>query len=225
MLGITTAPTRTIHHGDALEWLQPLDALRGASVITSLPDWSEIPELSLDAWRAWFGRAAELVMARTPDDAVAIFFQSDIHVEGRWIDKSALVQAAADRLGVSLLFHKIVCRRPAGTVTFSRASYSHLIGFSRGLRVDIARSTADVLPDGGHQPGPKSMGVLACREACEFVLRQTTTRTIVDPFCGLGTVLAVANRMGMNAVGVDRSARMVRRAQKLALDAGQDGAS
>ena len=53
-----------------------------------------------------------------------------------------------------------------------------------------------MLPDGGFQPGAKAMGVLACVDACRFVLDETTTRTIVDPFCGWGTVLAVANALG-----------------------------
>ena len=64
-------------------------------------------------------------------------------------------------------------------------------------------------------PTPKSMGVNACVEACRFVLEHTATRTIVDPFCGAGTVLAVANAMGMDAVGVDLSTRQVRKARAL----------
>jgi tRNA G10 N-methylase Trm11 len=47
------------------------------------------------------------------------------------------------------------------------------------------------------------------------VLQETPTRTIVDPFCGWGTALAVANALGMDAVGVDLSARMCRRARVL----------
>jgi tRNA G10 N-methylase Trm11 len=62
------------------------------------------------------------------------------------------------------------------------------------------------------------MGVLACLDACRFVARETTTSTIVDPFCGYGTVLAVANAIGLDAVGVDLSTRMVRRARSLTID-------
>ena len=46
----------------------------------------------------------------------------------------------------------------------------------------------------------------------------TPTRTVVDPFCGWGTVLAVANAVGLDAVGVDCSARMCRKARALHLD-------
>jgi SAM-dependent methyltransferase len=117
-----------------------------------------------------------------------------------------------------LLFHKIVCRKPAGTVTFGRASYSHMLGWSRGLRARADRSTADVLPAAGSMAGSKAMGVRACLDACRFVRDQTASRTVVDPFCGWGTALAVANALGLDAIGVDLSARMCRRARALEID-------
>jgi SAM-dependent methyltransferase len=67
-------------------------------------------------------------------------------------------------------------------------------------------------------PGIKSMGVNACVDACRFVARETPTRTIVDPFCGYGTVLAVANALGLDAVGVDLSARMCKKARALTVE-------
>jgi hypothetical protein len=215
-----TTPARTVHHGDALAWLRERGTLHGASVVTSLPDVSELPALGLDGWRRWFEEAAALVMDSVPPEGVAIFFQSDVRRGGLWIDKGALVARAAERAAMNLLFHKIVCRRPPGTVTYGRASYSHLLGFGRAPRPAPRRATADVLPDGGFQPGTKSMGVNACLEACRFVRDETTTRTVVDPFCGFGTVLAVANALGLDATGVDLSARMCRRARGLRIDLG-----
>lgn len=209
------APTRTVHHADALPWLRAAGRLAGASLVTSLPDASEVPALGLEGWRRWFDEAALLAMQSVPDEGVAIFFQSDVRRAGLWIDKGGMVARAAERAGMGLLFHKIVCRKPAGTLTLGRASYSHLLAFGRVLRPTLRRATPDVLPDGGFQPGVKAMGVLACADACRFVLGETTTRTIVDPFCGWGTVLAVANALGLDAVGVDLSARMCRRARRL----------
>jgi hypothetical protein len=204
-----------VHQADAITWLEARARVPGESFVTSLPDLSELPRFDLAEWSAWFVEAAAQVMNASSDDGVAIFFQSDIRREGLWVDKGALVARAADRTGMGLLFHKIVCRRPAGTVTFGRASYAHLLGYARSLRPSLARTTPDVLPDAGFMPGTKSMGVKACLEACRFVERETGTRTIVDPFCGWGTVLAVANALGLDAVGVDLSAKMCRRARSL----------
>jgi hypothetical protein len=208
-------PTRTVHHADALEWLRVRGVLAGASVITSLPDVSELPALGFAGWSEFFTQAAALVLAAVPEDGAAIFFQSDIRHAGLWVDKGAMVARAAEREGVGLLFHKIVCRRPPGTVTFGRASYSHLLGFSRRLRPTSLLAGADVLPDGGFVVGRKAMGVAACLYACRFVQAATGSHTVVDPFCGWGTALAVANAIGLDAVGIDVSARMCRRARRL----------
>jgi hypothetical protein len=186
-------------------------------VVTSLPDISEVPALGFDGWCRWFEEAALLTIQSVPDEGVAIFHQSDIRHAGLWVDKGALVARAAARAGVGLLFHKIVCRLAPGTATHGRAGYAHLLAFARALRPSLRRATPDVLPDAGFRPGTKAMGVNACLEACRYVLAETTTRTIVDPFCGFGTVLAVANALGLDAVGVDLSARMCRKARTLAV--------
>ena len=217
MLETARAPRRIVHHADAIAWLAAQGRIAGASVVTSLPDVSELPALGFDGWRQWFIAAARAAMGCVDDDGVAIFFQSDIRRHGAWVDKGALVAAAAVEAGMTLLFHKIVCRVPPGTATSGRASYAHLLGFARTARAP-RRATADVLPDGGFRPGPRAMGVNACRQACEVVRRDTPTRTVVDPFCGWGTVLAVANAVGLDAIGVDCSARMCRKARALQLD-------
>jgi hypothetical protein len=209
---------RTVHQADAFTWLRAHGQVPGTSVITSLPDVSEVPALGFDGWARFFEDAAGLVFAAVPDDGVAIFFQSDIRHRGLWVDKAAMVARAAEHAGVALLFHKIVCRKPPGTVTRGRASYSHLLGFARRLRQPAGLPSADVLPDAGVVPGRKAMGVAACLAACRFIQTATASHTVVDPFCGWGTALAVANALGLDAVGVDLSARMCRRARHLHID-------
>lgn len=211
-------PSRTVHCADAIEWLKEQAApLAGCSMFTSLPDATELPGIGQAAWREWFVNAARLVLQRTPDEGVAIFYQSDVKRAGLWVDKAYLVQKAAEAENAGLLFHKIVCRRPAGTVTFGRAAYGHLLCFSKGLKADLARSTADVLADAGAMTWVRAVGVEACRVACRHILEQTATRTVVDPFCGVGTALAVANAMGMDAIGIELNQKRARKARGLTL--------
>ena len=66
------------------------------------------------------------------------------------------------------------------------------------------------------------MGVEACRVACRFLREESETTRVVDPFCGHGTVLAVANEMGFDALGVDLSARQCKKARRLRLDRSSD---
>jgi hypothetical protein len=216
---------RTVHCADALAWLEAQAPLAGCSLITSLPDASEFPSLSLAEWKAWFVRAAALVLSRCPEEGATLFYQTDVKKDGAWVDKGYLCFQAAEQQGHALLWHKIVCRRPPGTVTFGRPAYSHLLCFSRGLRLELAKSTPDVLPEAGDVTWTRGMGVHACLTACRFVLECTPTRTIVDPFCGHGTVLAVANALGLDAVGVELSRKRARKARALrfALDASGRG--
>lgn len=209
---------RTIVRGDALSFLAERKAEPGTSVITSLPDVSELPELGFEAWRDWFVGAAQAVLRYLPADGVAIFFQSDIRMEGTWIDKGYLVSKAAELEGAHLLWHKIVCRKPAGTIMFGRASYSHMLCFSPSERPQPSHPGPDVLADAGPMPWSKAMGVNACVLACRYLREETQTRLVVDPFCGHGTALAVANAMGFAALGVDRSSRQCRAARKLTVE-------
>ncbi len=214
-----TAPQRRIVQAEALAWLAANPAAAGTSVVTSLPDVSEIPSLSFDAWQAWFMEAAARVLRWVPDDGVTMFYQSDIRHGGRWVDKSYLVQRAAEGAPQRLLFHKIVCRKPPGTPGFGRATYSHLLAFggpslSHGEMAHVP-SGPDVLPDAGTMSFSRAMGIEAARLACAYLRDATRTRIVVDPFCGQGGVLAVANSMGFDALGVDLNGRRCRSARKL----------
>jgi hypothetical protein len=74
-----------------------------------------------------------------------------------------------------------------------------------------------VLPDAGEVTWTRGMGVQACLLACRFILEHTPTRTVVDPFCGHGTALAVANALGLDAVGVELSRKRAKKARNLRL--------
>ena len=134
---------------DAVGWLQNYTDPGGVSFLGSLPDISEFPGLSLLQWKEWFQGTAELILEKTSPEGVSIFFQSDIKHEGLWVDKAYLIQKSAEKMGHHLLWHKIFCRAPAGTVMFGRPSYSHMICFSKTVIPDISKSTADVIPDLG----------------------------------------------------------------------------
>lgn len=206
---------RIVVEAEALAWLAENPAQSRTSVVTSLPDVSEV-SLALDEWRAWFVDAARRVIDWVPGDGVGIFYQSDIRHDGEWIDKGYLVMRAAEHAAARVLWHTIACRKPPGTLTQGRASYSHMIAVSRASHPP-KRPRADVLGDVGEMTWTRAMGVEACRAACAYLKEETDTKTVVDPFCGQGTVLAVANELGFDAIGVDLSAKRCRKARALVL--------
>lgn len=210
-------PRRTVHVGDGVAFLERASLPADHAIVTSMPDVSEVP-LDFDGWRTWFSRAAGLACAAVADDSLAVFFQSDVVSDGRWIDKGYLVHAGAERVGSHCLFHQIVCRAPTGTpLRRGRPGYSHLSAYSRSLRLDPAARGPDVLPRLGKMTWARAMGTEACAAVCSFLIRETSCRVVVDPFCGVGTMLAAANDHGLDAVGVELSLKRAELARSLIL--------
>jgi hypothetical protein len=209
-------PLRTVHTAEALAWLdaQPrFDATH--AFVTSMPDSSEVPGLGFEGWRRWFIDSAAAMCRKTADQGVTIFFQTDVKLDGRWVDKGFLVSLGAEAAGSHCLWHKVVCRAPAGLTTFGRPAWAHLVCFSKELRLEKGQATPDVLPRLGEMPWARAMGVEACEAVCDFLLAHTAAKTVIDPFCGVGTMLAVANRRGLDAVGVELSAKRAAKAREL----------
>ncbi len=218
--------TRVVHRADALAWLAENPAPDRASVITSIPHATEArgpglgddtpnPTPDLQAWRAWCIATTRSILRWLPPRGVAVFYQSDFRAGATWIDKSYLTLRAVEEEGAHLAFHKIVCRKPPGTPSLGRSTYSHMIAASMTPLDPPRHPLPDVLPDAGFMPFSKAMGVRACELACTYLARETETRVVVDPFCGEGTALAVANALGFDAIGVDLSPRRCRGARKL----------
>ena len=212
----SSSPERIVECGDAIEWLKSHDKFVGASLVASMPDISEFTNYTLAQWKEWFISTAALIMSRCPDDGVAIFYQSDIKYEGIWVDKAYLIQKAAESLGLEQLWHKVVCRVPAGIATFGKPSYSHILCFSKNLRIhDMTHSTPDVIADLGDKTWVRGMGLENCLMITKFIAVQTKSTRIVQPFCGEGSILAAANKHGLNALGIERSPKRAQQARIL----------
>jgi hypothetical protein len=200
--------------------MQARGKIAGACAVTSLPDVSEVG-LALPVWRGWFLNAVRLVVESVPDESAALFFQSDIKRDGVWIDKGALVIRAAEDAGAHILFHKIVCRRPPGMLTMGRPGYTHLIAVSRAMKCPEVLPIPDVIIDAGRLPWVRAMGVRAAGQAVRFARDQVGAKLVFDPFCGVGTVLAVANSLGLDALGVEKARKRCEQARLLAVAAGE----
>lgn len=213
-----SGPSREVHCADAIPWMQARGRIDGICAVTSLPDVSEVG-LALPVWRAWFLDAVRLVIDAVPNESAAVFFQSDIKHDGVWIDKGALVTRAAEDAGASILFHKILCRRPPGMLTMGRPGFTHLIAVSRKMTCPDVLPIPDVIVDAGRQPWVRAMGIRGAAHAVRFARDQAGAKTIFDPFCGVGTVLAVANALGLDALGVEKARKRCEQARLLTVKA------
>ena len=184
--------------------------------MTSLPDVSELSELGFKGWREWFIDTVSLLLTWLPDDGLGIFYQSDIRHDTVWIDKSFLVQLGAEKVGAHLVWHKIMCRKPPGTIGIGRPSYAHMLCFSKVKRPVPLKPGPDILANEGEKSWPRAIGQEAGKLAMRFLRDESATALVVDPFCGEGTVLAAANHFGMAALGVERSKKRCEESQRLA---------
>lgn len=205
---------RTIYTEDAIAWLRNYKEVTPSSFMASLPDISEF-QIPLSDWKKWFQDTSELILSKVSDDGVAVFFQTDIKFDNQWVDKAFIVQKAAEVTGHKLLWHKIFCRGPVGSIAFGRPSYSHMLCFSKNLTFDMSKSTADVIPDLGEKTWERGMGLEASMVAARYILNHTPTRHVIHPFCGEGSFLASANYLGLSVTGIEKSPRRVKKAKKL----------
>ncbi len=210
---------RIIYCDDALAWLDNHTVLEGSSLVGSMPDISEFSGMTVPQYKVWFENTACLILSKTPELGVTIFYQSDIKHESVWLDKAYLCQKAAEKLGHELLWHKIVCRFPAGTITFGRPSYTHLICFSQKFRPDLAKSTMDVLPDIGEKTWERGMGLEAGVVIARFIAEQVKSHTLINPFCGQGGLIAAADALNLSTIGIERSPKRAEKARLIQIAA------
>lgn len=224
---------------DALQWLaRPGAVPSGALILTSLPDAVEVREVAptLEDWKVWFVEAARCIFRALPPGGVAVFYQTDVRIAGvGQISKSYLVlRAAAEFEDVALRWHKIAHFGAIDRPSPTSLRFSHLLCFWRrgpepvngsmigGL--DLGSTIGDLVTRGekpwGLKNSARCMGINATVEVLRWAQRRLPeVDTVVDPFCGAGTSLALGNELGFHAIGVDISARRVRQATAL------DGAS
>jgi hypothetical protein len=146
---------------------------------------------------------------------VAIFYLGDRRYRSRLLSKATLMCNAAQSLGFHLLWHKIVLRNEPGKVNLYRPTYLHLMAFSLSLKA--GRPTPDVI-DRGEIIYPDGMNIEAAVLSVHFAADATRANVIYDPFCGRGTVLAVANALGLESVGFDISRKQCALARKLRIE-------
>ena len=182
------------------------------SVITSLPDAEEtIFSSDLIGWKKWFIGMVTLITTRVVSTGYSIFYQTDRRTKGGVIDKSALLHKGVEGTGIRTIFHKICLKRDPGKIELYRPAYTHLLCFS--MLGSSGRATPDVFP-AGRMIYKNAMGLSACKFSCKF-LKEKGIESIVDPFCGQGSILAVANKLEMDAVGVDILPEQCERAKRL----------
>lgn len=195
--------------GDAVAWLEDLahHEHKLGAVVTSLPDAAEV-DLSLGAWELWFEAAVDRCFDASAGPSV--FIQTDRKVDGQWISKPLLIGRGCRQ---TLLWHRIQLRRDPGKQDLQRPTYTHILAYGPGTP---GGNHPDVLPvskslwTNGTPIHAAVLAVAWCREQ--------GAKAIVNPFSGQGTILAVANGLGLDAYGCELDEQRALKSEQIKLD-------
>ena len=218
----------SMHHGarrvvwrhNTVQWLEegesdagPISLPAEFDVITGLPDISEIkPKLTPREYESWCITTVRRLVELIHPERVAIFYVTPGRYtgqDGAWLDKGHLCQLGAAQAGAACVWQKVVLiQDSAGRRRGGRPGFVNMLAFSRCHRVPRDFVTVDVLPDRGHMSWSHAIGEEACRhsvEYCRDYVDHGRGGAVLNPFCGYGSVLAVANAYGVDAFGMDIS--------------------
>jgi hypothetical protein len=197
----------------------------------------------VDQYKEWFKDMVKQLMVRLAVGNYVVLLQSDARMMNNkqeayeWLDKSHLANAAADETGCTLVWHKILLTgKDAHKRSTGRPCFSHLVCFVKNPPSEpvthlctIQEATANkiahrtsyfAIPDifyRGEMLWPKGIGLDSCYVGVMFLKHIGKAEVILDPFCGIGTVLAMSNVLGVNAKGVEISGSRCRKSKKLVI--------
>lgn len=201
------SPARDVVLGDAVNWLRDLaEAGAYGAVVFSPPD-PDTMGMEVPDWKVWFAEATLAALDATGRKYPLVLSVADRKAGGRWIPKDALVVQAAWETGwADVLWHKIVLRRKVGHVNIWRPGYDHLLAVG-GPGCRPGKATPDVI-----ERGPalwfRGIGLNVATVTVRFIMETAPGARVLNPFCGMGTMLAVANDYGLDAAGCDNDPGM-----------------
>lgn len=192
--------SREIIVADAVKWLEEQTACSIPNVVTGICDMDEIGA-TLPEYLRFFKQVANLIFSRMNPGGYAVFIQTDRKYQREWIDKSALLSECARENGFKMVWHKIQLLREVDGTDLYRPTYSHMLCYT--VNGTSGAAFPDVLPV-SRRLYKNGTPIEAARRSLLFIKQYNKKSTkVVDPFVGRGTIPAIANALGMDAVGID----------------------
>ena len=207
---MTSRNMREVIHDDAINWLKHQKSL--PNVVTGICDMEEMNETDADKYLQFFSTVAALIFSKLDPYGYAIFIQTDRKYQRALIDKSHILSTIAYENGMKIIWHKIVLHRDVNSTNLHRPTYAHMLCYSKLGSTGAA--FPDVIPV-SYALYKNGTPVEAAVRAVKFIKDNNKhDTTIIDPFVGRGTILAVANNLGLRAVGIDIDQDQVSRAKQ-----------
>jgi len=177
-----------------------------------MPEMEEM-QMNIKDYEVFFREAANLCFSSVKDDGYCIFLQTDRKHHG-WVDKGYWITDESRKLGFHTVWKKVALTREVGKADLFRPTYSTMLCFTK--KGGVGKLFPDVIYS-GEKTYTHAFGVEAVI-LCVKYAKEQGIKKVVDPFCGSGTTLAVANALGLDAVGVDIEKKACEMARGLKLE-------
>lgn len=181
---------------DANKWLLTQKNIK--CIVTSLPDMEEI-NCCYDEWLSFIKTSCQNMINSLDESGVIFFYQTDRKHKGSIIDKKRIISSVFIEHGYKLILSKIVLKQEPNTINLFRPTFTNLFAFSKKLTPGSA--TPDVIYT-GKMLYKNAMGYNAICVCVAYCVKNNI-KQVVDPFCGMGSVLKVFNDYGFSSIGVD----------------------
>lgn len=174
-------------------------------------------EIKAIEYKKWFIHAINLIFDKLVEGQCVIFTQTDGKIlsnEGNviyWMDKSYLCISEAEKYNCTLLWHKIAIDSEA-EISSHRPCYTHLLCFGKSFTFHTSKFLTPDVIDRGLMTWEKATGLEACILCLAFLRYVVNTTSVLNPFCGKGTILAVANYFGLESIGIEVMPKRARKA-------------
>jgi hypothetical protein len=198
----------------------------------------------VEEYKKWFSDTIYELMMRLTVGNCIVLLQSDTRMMTNkratyeWVDKSFLASEAAVKSNCTLLWHKLVLlSKDMNNRSTGRPCYSHLLCYVKNsplihephpeglITIEEAskyyysyRPGDFAIPDvfyRGEMFWTRGIGADCCYAGLIFLKEIVKCDEVIDPFCGCGTVLAMANFLGMHSIGIDISPARCKKSRKL----------
>ena len=163
-------------------------------------------------WIHWLKMSCLAIAGMMDEKSIVFFYQTNRKFEGSIIDKKNIITNEFLAMGFNLIHSKIVLKQEPETINLFRPTFTNFFSFSKSL--GPGKPSPDVIRC-GEMIYKNAMGYNACRFAVEYVKEKKVSDTILDPFCGRGSVLKIANDLGMKSMGIDIDIKQVEHAKNL----------
>jgi hypothetical protein len=198
---------RIIICGDSLTILSKQD-LEPMNIFTGMPDNTEM-NLDYKQYEEYRNKILPRIFELGKDN-ILLFTQTDKKAtyEGEWFDKISIIYKYARIYSLKLIFHNIALY----THEDGFPQYQHYLCFSNKLQPQKNR-----LLLGGDKLYKNGTPFGIILDALKF-LTKSDCKAVLDPFCGKGTNLALANLFGICGVGIDIDPLQCRDSMNLCLE-------